>query len=389
LFPDKQSPNRGIFNLSRAKALAKKGCDVKVIAPINLLPRINIINCALGINDILSFKKKSQPSNNFYVYEGVTVYYPKWFRLPYGFLWKYQANFLHYFVGKKVDKIIQEYNPDLIIGTWINPFCIYSKYIKSKHNIPFYALAEGSDILIHPNKHSGLEYVSKIIEDYCDLLIVVSEDMFSKLSNSKYLKKIKLIKNGFDKDSFSYSSGQRNTDNDKIYLVNVANFNYEKGQDILIKAMKLLGPNFELLLIGEGPLLEKCRKEVADSGLSGKITFTGRVEHNYLSTYLRKQNIFCLPSRSEGLPAAPLEAMAIGLPVVSSKVGGMQQVIEDGFNGFLCDTESPTDLAEKIKIAAATEWNRERISEWVSLNYGWDKWAANVINIYNSITSTN
>lgn len=379
LFPDSQSPNRGIFNLSRANALKRMGCEVQVIAPLNLTPQFSLLLHNFNIKELYTLIKKTWTAPKIEKYKGILIYHPKWFRLPYAVSWKYQVHFLHFFMKHEFEKIIKEFNPDLIISTWINPYGVYAKYAKSKFNIPYYALAEGSDILVQPLKYGGLEEVSEMINNYCDRLFVVSEDMYSKVKKIKKFTKVELLKNGFDNESFNFEAGNNYNGYEDIRIVTVANFNHEKGHDVLLEAMRLLEDKYKLLLIGEGPLNDKCKKFVAENGLKNRVEFAGRIDHSLLPEYLKDRNIFCMPSRSEGLPAAPLEAMSMGLPVVASRVGGMQQIVMDGFNGFLCKPENPSDLADKIKLTASHNWNQKEISDWASENYSWDNWAKEIL----------
>ena len=76
--------------------------------------------------------------------------------------------------------------------------------------------------------------------------------------------------------------------------------------------------------------------------------------------------------------------MSVGLPVVSSSVGGMRSIIKDGENGLLCEPDSAIELAEKIKQAASITWDYELISKTVQDNYGWSKWAEQIIDLYES-----
>ena len=92
------------------------------------------------------------------------------------------------------------------------------------------------------------------------------------------------------------------------------------------------------------------------------ITFIGEVSNEQVPKYMATSDIFVLPSLSEGFPNVCLEAMASGLPVIATKVGGLVEIIRDGQNGFLVNPETPREIAEKISLLLEDDELRERIS---------------------------
>lgn len=132
-------------------------------------------------------------------------------------------------------------------------------------------------------------------------------------------------------------------------IVHVARFYPEKAHAVIIEAAALLAQrdvDFELRLIGDGPLRESIEQQVQALGLRDRIHFLG-IRQN-ISELLRDADLFILPSLREGLPISLLEAMATGLPCIVSKVGEMPGVIRDGSNGLLIEPGASAPLADAI-----------------------------------------
>ncbi len=387
LFRNTFFPYYGVFNLSRAKALTKLGCEVIVIAPVSINPYVNYFYPYPRLIEQFKFIKKLTSVPFYELNDGIKVYHPKWIKLPRKIFWRFHSNLLHLFTGNKIKKIVNEFNPDLIISTWMNPFAAYSRYFKNITDARIFALAEGSDILIHPFRYKGWKKIEKQINGSCDCIIAVSEKMRIKIIEKTNLKNIELIRNGYEDDTFYFKENNVANNRNTVKIITVANFNFEKGHDLLFEALNFIEIPYKLTLIGGGPLLSKCEKYIDENNLKGVVNFLGQISHENIPELLFMNDILCVPSRSEGLPAAPLEAMACGLPVVAFNVGGMDEIIMDGFNGYLCTPNSSENLAKKILLAAKTDWNKKSISNWVADNYSWKIWGNNVIKLYNKYTT--
>ncbi len=389
LFPNPKLPNRGIFNLSRAKALKREGCEVIVVAPVSVNPNIAGLFSFAGIKEQITLLKKLNSIPEVEEYEEIKVYHPKWVTAPRKMFWKYLSVIMHFFIGKKLDKIISGFKPDLIISTWLNPFSVYGKYFKKYSGLKHFALAEGSDVLLHPQNYRGWNKIEKTINKNSDIVLAVSQKMKNQIKISTNLQRVKVIQNGYDENIFSFDKNTSKNNSKYFRIISVANLNVEKGHDILLDALQQINFPYKLTLAGDGPLITKYKKIVKNRNLENKVEFLGQVPHNKIQELLTNQDLFCLPSRSEGFPSAPLEAMACGLPVVASNVGGMNEIIINGFNGFLCRPESKEELAEKIIKASKITWDNKEISEWVMNNFGWSTWAAKIINTYLNLNIEN
>jgi glycosyltransferase involved in cell wall biosynthesis len=124
-----------------------------------------------------------------------------------------------------------------------------------------------------------------------------------------------------------------------------------KGIEYLLRAVAALQPEFPDLVLevaGSGPEQEALTRQAQALGLSGRVRFLGWVKE--LGPVLARWGVFVLPSLEEAFPMAALEAMAAGLPVVASAVGGIPELVEDGRTGYLVPPGDPAALADCLRV---------------------------------------
>lgn len=138
-----------------------------------------------------------------------------------------------------------------------------------------------------------------------------------------------------------------------LNVITVCNLVPVKGIDNLIKCIEILirnGSSVRLNIVGKGPEESKLKELVERRGLQDQVHFYGFVPFGAELFNLYKSNhIFALPSLSEGTPKAVVEAMAFGLPIVASRVGGLPDMITDGSEGFLIQPHDVAAIAEAIR----------------------------------------
>ena len=145
------------------------------------------------------------------------------------------------------------------------------------------------------------------------------------------------------------------TQREKFVVLCPASFIEIKGHRYLVEALKFLPAQVELWLAGEGELRGEIEKQVAQLGLKGRVHFLGFLSHEkLLALYQEKQvDLVVLPSvdlgdgLNEGIPVSLMEAMSYGLPVVSTRTGGIPELLRDGA-GVLVPDKDPQALAEAI-----------------------------------------
>ncbi|MBS5386560.1 MAG: glycosyltransferase [Clostridiales bacterium] len=144
---------------------------------------------------------------------------------------------------------------------------------------------------------------------------------------------VPIIKNGVDISKFY--SGKKN---ETVTLINVGRFSPQKNHMLLIKCLANVlkyTRNIKLILIGEGELKDKIEQFVRELGITENVYFTGNISN--VEEYLASADIYVMTSDYEGLPLSVIEAMAAGLPIISTKAGGVVNLIKDGQNGVLID----------------------------------------------------
>lgn len=129
----------------------------------------------------------------------------------------------------------------------------------------------------------------------------------------------------------------------------VAKLSQIKGHRYLLEAMRLLlesHPDASLMIVGDGPLRSRLEKQTAELGLSDSVRFVG--SRDDVASLLKVMSVFVLASTSEGSPNAVLEAMAAGLPVVATEVGGVPEMVSNGRTGVLVPAKDPEAMAAAL-----------------------------------------
>jgi glycosyltransferase involved in cell wall biosynthesis len=131
----------------------------------------------------------------------------------------------------------------------------------------------------------------------------------------------------------------------------VARLSPEKGLDVLLRAVARLiegGMSLNVVLVGEGPWRRRLTRLAERLGIAGRVDFRGEVPHEQVPAVLAELDLFVMPSRAEGFGVAALEAQAMELPVVASRVHGIPDVVEDGRTGLLAPPRDVEALADAI-----------------------------------------
>ena len=141
-----------------------------------------------------------------------------------------------------------------------------------------------------------------------------------------------------------------------LRMLTVGRLHSIKGYDVLLDACRLLrceGVEFELEMIGDGPMKESLQTQVLELGLEGYVGLVGAVGQDGIGMYFDRADIMVISSFMEGVPVVLMESMAKELGVVSTRVGGVPELVEDGVSGYLVDPGSSASLLAAIKKYAS------------------------------------
>lgn len=207
-----------------------------------------------------------------------------------------------------------------------NPKLKGSLLFKKLYKMEVFTIKEVNEIVFITNigRKNFLEHYPFIDKNKTSIILNGIDDIKTKNENSKEVEK--LIEKKI-----------------KYKLCCIGTINERKGQRIIIEALKKINhqalENIHLTLIGSGPDLYYLERLVKEYNLTNNVLFTGNIPNENIPAYLKAFNIYILMSYNEGLPISIIEAMRAGLPVVSTRVSGIPELVTEGLNGLLLDPD--------------------------------------------------
>lgn len=266
-------------------------------------------------------------------------------------------------------------NPELIHSHYITDALVFRPFTKNL-DLPKICSCYGYDVSVIPVRFKLVykKYYQKIFEEY-DMFLAMTEEMKKDLLEIGCPeKKIKVHYHGINTKQFDL---RRNYEiRDQVFnLLTIASLYTVKGHLSVLKALAILvnqHPNIKFVynIVGDGPIKNQLKNFVGKHGLSATIQFHGAVKHGPdFNDFLARADVFLHPSITtrqndkEGIPGAVVEAMASGLPVVSTFHGGIPAVINDNKTGLLVRENDIEGITEKILSLYHSETLRKRIGK--------------------------
>lgn len=290
--------------------------------------------------------------------------------------------------------------PDIVHAHWTLPQGLAGILCKSFLRIPCVTSIHGSDV--NSLKHPLFRAMNKLVLSLSDVCTANSSANADEAVNISGRKNIKIIPMGVDTDFISEtlenSSVKEQYNIDGKIILFAGRLIDLKGVNFLIKAMPKVLETYadaKLFIIGSGPLKDRLMDLAKGLGLADIVTFIDLVTQDELKKFYLLSDVFVLPSiinekgETEGLGVVMLEAMAAGLPVVGSKVGGIPDIIQDGKTGMLSKQKDPESIAAKIITLLSDEVLRKRIREngmrLIEKKFSWERIAKEFMDVYHGV----
>ena len=160
--------------------------------------------------------------------------------------------------------------------------------------------------------------------------------------------KFEIIRCGVDLEKYTLRTNEAYSGT----ILFVGRLSEEKGVNVLIDSLALLKSQhikFKLTILGDGPSRENLEQQINRLQLNDSVELLGYVDQVTIREHLSMTDIFILPSFAEGIPVSLMEAMATGVPVITTHVGGISELVIDQQTGLLCYPSDPIGLANAIK----------------------------------------
>ncbi|HET8532041.1 MAG TPA: glycosyltransferase family 4 protein [Methylomirabilota bacterium] len=358
-FPNSTQPNRGVFVRERIARLARR-CDVVVVAPIPWFP----LNRWIRSDRAGAARVDDQ--------DGLTVYHPRFFSLPRygkcldGFFYALSlVPFLVRLRRRFAFEIIDAHFafPDGVAATLIGRLWRRPVVITLRGSI-----ARLSTYRLHrPQIRWALRRADRVtaVADYLRRIAI---------GIGVPGERVRVIPNGVDLGSFApgdRTQARRACDlpADRPILLTVAAVYAWKGQHLVVEALPGLLERFPRLLyvmVGgarpeEPEYVSALRRRVAELGLEDHVRFVGPQPHAELGRWFNAADVSVLATRSEGCPNVLLESLACGVPVVSTEVGGVPEIVRSGVDGILAPYGDLAALRAAVRTALERSWDREAL----------------------------
>lgn len=363
LFPDMSRPNFGVFVERQARELASRdGVSVTVVAPVGLPPWP--LSRAAHYAALRALPRQER-------WKDLSVHRPRFPIIP-KFGGRTNVTTMTRAILPLVRRLHRETPFDVIDASFFFPDGPVAQRLSKALGIPYSVKARGADIHYWGARKGTRKLVKKAADGAAGLLAVSEAMRQSMIAMGIDGEKIRVHYTGVDLDRFQIAD----RDEAKAALgfagrpviLSVGALIPRKGQELLVRALPEL-PDAVLLLAGQGPDRTALEKLSVELGVEDRLGLLGGVAHGGLPRLFAAADVMALPSASEGLANAWVEALACGTPIVISDVGGARELVDRPVAGRIVE-RTPQAIAEAIRAILSDPPERNAVRE-TALRFTW------------------
>ncbi len=385
VYPSATIPTRGIFVHERTRHLSSVD-QIEVVAPVSWFP----------LNRLLRGKDRALvPAAE--VRDGVRVSHPRFLSIPR--------------VGKSLDGLLyfasvlpallrlrRRFRFDLIDAHFAYPDGLAGILLGRLFDVPVVVTLRGTEVRMARSRLRRPQ--AALVVRRAARVIAVSQSLADlAVSLGAPPDRVRVIPNGVDGSRFragpkAHARKRLGLPADRPLIVSVGGLTERKGHHRVIAALPRLllrHPGALFAAVGgpsvEGNVEPLLRRLAAELDLEGHVLLPGATPHEEIATWLQAADLFCLATANEGRPNAVMEALACGVPVVTTDVGGNREIVEPGRDGLLVPFGDGPALERALESALDRRWDHEAISARAR-SRTWDQTGAQVVATFEEILRT-
>jgi L-malate glycosyltransferase len=271
----------------------------------------------------------------------------------------------------QLSRFIRENAIDLISLEYPLPYMYYFYLLKWLHGFKLIVGIHGDDILSLHMTPKYEQWLVKQLIRRADWLLAHSASLSSQAESLVGHRNGQgsYIPYGIDADQLRTMADDTTQDLGWLahpYILTVAKLYERKGLDVLLHAIRKLGPimnGYRLVIVGDGPEEHNLQQLAVRLGIQEAVVFTGEIQLRDVPKLYQHCEFFVLPSRSEPFGIVLLEAMAFGKAIVATKVGGIPEFVIDGHNGILIPPNDSDALAKEIMRMISDQEHRSELGK--------------------------
>lgn len=370
VFPNTKQPTFGVFVRERMFRVAQH-CELKVIAPVPWFPLVRFVK--KGYRPLVPYLE---------VQDGIEVYHPRFFNIP--GIFKFLDGYFFFLSSLlTVWQVRKSFKFDIIDSHFVYPDGVGAFLLGRFFRKPVTITVRESSfqrMLKYPLQRQQIRFslanATKVFTVSADLKRSVTDLGVPS-------RKVVVVPNGVD--TMKFKPVDKNTARqelglplDRKIIISVGWLIERKGFHRLLYALPEIKKNFPdilYIIVGSAPSSNSyepiLKKVVDDLNLGENVFFAGSQPHDELYKWLSASDIFCLATSGEGWANVFLEAMACGLPVVTSRVGGNEEVVASEKYGTIFDIDDANDMVGALTTSLNKKWDIEGIVNYARSN-NWD-----------------